>query len=126
MLRQYDRNLMKLAQSLARSSDCKRLQVGCLIVDTRSFVVASACNKQLTPCTGEPGACGAVHAEMAAGAWLDDPRFHTMYVTHSPCLECARSIVDAGVIKRVYFGQYYRSLDGLQHLEASGIEVGIL
>ena len=45
-----------------------------------------------------------------------------MFITHSPCLECAKSILGAG-IKRVWFGEQYRDDSGLTFLEKSGIIV---
>jgi dCMP deaminase len=45
-----------------------------------------------------------------------------MFVTHAPCLECAKSIYGAGV-QQVYFRDHYRSDDGIQFLEQCGIPV---
>jgi len=45
-----------------------------------------------------------------------------MFITHSPCLECAKSILGAG-IKRVWFGEQYRDDSGLTFLKKSGIIV---
>ena len=45
-----------------------------------------------------------------------------MFITHSPCLECAKSILGAG-IKRVWFSEQYRDDSGLTFLEKSGIIV---
>lgn len=45
-----------------------------------------------------------------------------LFVTHSPCLECAKLIYQSG-IKRVWFGQHYRDASGINFLEKSGIEV---
>ena len=46
----------------------------------------------------------------------------TLYVTSSPCIECAKLIIQAG-IKRVVFSEYYRLQDGLDLLQRAGIEV---
>lgn len=46
----------------------------------------------------------------------------TMYITDSPCIECAKLIIQAGV-KRVVYGKEYRLKDGLNLLERAGIEV---
>lgn len=45
-----------------------------------------------------------------------------LFVTHSPCLDCAKLIYQSG-IKRVYFGNAYRSPEGVTFLKSSGIEV---
>jgi dCMP deaminase len=46
----------------------------------------------------------------------------TMYVTASPCIECAKLIIQAG-IKRVIYSEKYRLVDGLELLQQAGIEV---
>lgn len=45
-----------------------------------------------------------------------------MFITHSPCLDCAKLIYQSG-IGRVYFGEHYRDDSGIKFLEKSGIEV---
>ena len=46
----------------------------------------------------------------------------TLYVTTSPCMECSKLIIQAG-IRRVVFGEYYRMHDGVDLLCRAGIEV---
>ena len=46
----------------------------------------------------------------------------TMYVTASPCIECAKLIIQAG-IKRVVYSEHYRLEDGIELLQRAGIEV---
>jgi dCMP deaminase len=48
-----------------------------------------------------------------------------LFVTHSPCIDCAKLILQSGV-RRVYFGQHYRSNDGITFLKQSGIDVNKL
>lgn len=45
-----------------------------------------------------------------------------LFVTHSPCIECAKLIFQSG-IRRVYFGAHYRDDAGIKFLEKSGVEV---
>lgn len=45
-----------------------------------------------------------------------------MFITHSPCLDCAKLIYQSG-IKRVWFGENYRKDNGIQFLKQSGVEV---
>lgn len=45
-----------------------------------------------------------------------------LFLTHSPCIQCAKAIYQSG-IKRLYFGKHYRSNDGVEFLQKSGIEV---
>jgi dCMP deaminase len=49
----------------------------------------------------------------------------TLYVTASPCIECAKLIIQAG-ITRVVYGEKYRIMDGVELLERAGIDVQIL
>jgi dCMP deaminase len=46
----------------------------------------------------------------------------TIYITASPCIECAKLIIQSG-IKRVVYGEKYRLTDGIDLLERAGIEV---
>ena len=48
-----------------------------------------------------------------------------LFVTHSPCLECAKLIYQSG-IRRVYYGENYRDDSGLKFLEKSGIEIKLI
>ena len=45
-----------------------------------------------------------------------------MFITHSPCIHCAKLIFQAGV-KRVFYSESYRSSDGVEFLEKSGVTV---
>lgn len=67
-----------------------------------------------------------LHAETNAIAKLaksnDSGDGADLFVTHSPCLECAKLIYQAG-ISRVYFGDHYREDSGIKFLEKSGVEV---
>ena len=49
----------------------------------------------------------------------------TLYVTASPCMECSKLIIQAG-IKRVVYGEMYRIMDGVELLQRAGIEVVFL
>jgi len=67
-----------------------------------------------------------IHAEANAIAKLakssESGDGSTMFLTHSPCMDCAKQIFTAG-IKKVYFEQLYRSADGLNFLNDCGIDV---
>jgi dCMP deaminase len=45
-----------------------------------------------------------------------------LFVTHSPCLDCAKLILQSG-IRRVWFKNHYRDSYGVEFLKKSGIEV---
>lgn len=68
----------------------------------------------------------AVHAEMNAIAYAarsgSGTRGATLYVTHLPCLTCAKAVIGAGV-KTVYFDQMYRDITGAELLGKAGVEV---
>lgn len=130
-----DALLMEAAWTMARASTCSRLQVGAVVGrDGRSVV--SGRNGALAGqphCVHEPGddspCTVAEHAERnvvafaaregirIGGGWL--------YVTHSPCWECARLVVAAGLVG-VTYSVPYRSLAGLELLERNGVEVSVL
>jgi len=67
-----------------------------------------------------------LHAESNAIAKLakssDSGDGADMFVTHSPCIECAKLIYQSG-IRRVYFGENYRDDAGIKFLKASGVQV---
>lgn len=67
-----------------------------------------------------------LHAESNAIAKLarsnDSGQDADLFITHSPCLECAKLIYQSG-INRVYYGQQYRSDAGIKFLTQSGIDV---
>ena len=70
--------------------------------------------------------CRSVHAEANAITKIarsnNSSEGATMYVTASPCIECAKLIIQAG-IKRVVYSEKYRLEDGLELLKRAGIEV---
>ena len=45
-----------------------------------------------------------------------------LFITHSPCLQCAKLILQSGIC-RVYFGKHYRDDLGVEFLKKSGVEV---
>ena len=67
-----------------------------------------------------------IHAEANAIAKLakstESGENSTMFLTHSPCIECAKQIYTAG-IKKIFYREQYRSTDGLVFLNKCGIEV---
>ncbi len=67
-----------------------------------------------------------LHAESNALAKLaksnDSGDGADLFITHSPCIECAKLIYQSG-IRRVYFGKNYRDDSGVRFLKQSGVEV---
>lgn len=128
--RLLDERYMRMALVWAENSYCKRRQVGALIVKDK-MIISDGYNG--TP-SGFENNCEdenyetkpyVLHAE--ANAITKVARSHnssegaTMYVTTSPCIECAKLIIQAG-IKRVVFNQKYRRTDGCALLERAQIE----
>lgn len=125
-----DRRYLRMAQIWAGNSYCKRRQVGALIVKNK-MIISDGYNG--TP-SGFENVCEednvtkpyVLHAE--ANAISKIARSHnssdgaTLYVTSSPCLECSKLIIQAG-IRRVVFSEHYRLDDGLNLLRRAGIEV---
>lgn len=129
--RKVDELYMRMAFTWAENSYCKRRQVGALIVKNKS-IISDGYNG--TP-SGFPNVCEdcnnttypyVLHAEANAITKLarssQNCEGATIYITSSPCVECAKLIIQSG-IKRVVYGEEYRSRDGIKLLEMSGIEV---
>ena len=126
----YDDMYMSFAQGAARESKCPRTHVGCVVV-LESGVVAPGFNGHASGgpnewAYSETGNPEVVHAELnALGKCLEEglsARGATVYVTLSPCLECAKLLVRAKV-KRVVYADEYRITDGLDYLRKYNVEV---
>lgn len=126
-----DRRYMRMARIWAENSYCKRRQVGALIVKDK-MIISDGYNG--TPsrfsnvCEDEDGLTipYVLHAEANAITKIarsnNSSDGATMYVTTSPCIECAKLIIQAG-IKRLVYGEKYRLEDGINLLKKAGIEV---
>ncbi len=127
----YDRAYLKMAEEWSRLSHCNRKQVGALIVKN-GMIISDGYNG--TP-SGFPNACEddtgdthwyVLHAE--ANAITKVARSNnsavdaTLYITLSPCRECSKLILQAG-IKRVVYTRGYKDNSGIEFLQSAGIEV---
>ena len=120
-----------LAQALAERSTCKRLKVGTVITSTDyRKVLAVGYNGNATGLPNccdrdEPGNCGCLHSEENAVINCDAPRFIEKYVfvTHLPCVQCAKRLINLGNVKAVFYGQDYRIRDSVELLRSVGIRV---
>ena len=129
-MRKYDDLYMDYAQMAASESKCPRTHVGCVVV-AESGMIAPGFNGHASggpnewPWTpnGDPEV---VHAELnALGKMLEQgvsAKGATIYLTHSPCLECAKLLVRAKVA-RVVYKEKYRITTGLDYLEKYDMEV---
>ena len=129
-----DIRYMRMARIWAENSYCKRRQVGALIVKEK-MIISDGYNG--TP-SGFENVCEdennvtkpyVLHAEANAITQIarsgNNSDGATLYVTTSPCIECAKLIIQAG-IKRVVYGEKYRIEDGIRLLERAGIELKYL
>ena len=73
----------------------------------------------------ETGRSGFIHAEVNALIKCDfnNPKNKKMYLTHSPCLVCAKCIVNAGIKEVLYIKDYKPDMTGINILKDSGIKV---
>lgn len=122
---------LDLAKTLALRSTCKRLQVGTVITSTDfRKVLAVGYNGNATGLPNccdrdEPGNCGCLHSEENAVINCDAPRTieKVVFVTHLPCVACAKRLINLGNVKAIYYGQDYRIRDSLDLLRSVGISV---
>jgi dCMP deaminase len=122
---------MKLALALSARSTCKRLQVGTVITSTDfRKVLAVGYNGNATglPNTcdrDEPGNCGCLHSEENAVINCDSPRHveKVVFVTHLPCVQCAKRLINLGNVRAVYYANDYRIKDSIGLLASVGIAV---
>ncbi len=130
-MEKFDKAYLEMAAVWARNSYCKRRQVGALIVKDR-MIISDGYNG--TPsgfenvCEDENGVTKpyVLHAEANAITKVaksgNSSEGATLYVTASPCVECAKLIIQAG-IRRVVYKDSYRLNDGIELLQRAGIEV---
>lgn len=126
-----DLRYLRMARIWSENSYCKRRQVGCLVVKDK-MIISDGYNG--TP-SGFENICEddnnvthpyVLHAEANAITKLarssNNSDGATLYVTDSPCIECSKLIIQAG-IKRVVYAKEYRLTDGIELLKRANIEV---
>ncbi|MDO4800574.1 MAG: dCMP deaminase family protein [Prevotellaceae bacterium] len=130
---EFDKRYLRMAQIWAENSYCQRRKVGALVVKG-NMIISDGYNG--TP-SGFENVCEegnvtkpyVLHAEANAITKLarssNNSEGSTLYVTSSPCIECAKLIIQSG-IKRVVYGEQYRLDDGIRLLERAGIEVKLI
>ncbi|MDY6206499.1 MAG: dCMP deaminase family protein [Prevotella sp.] len=129
--RELDERYLRMARVWAENSYCVRRKVGALVVKDK-MIISDGYNG--TP-SGFENVCEdpndvtkpyVLHAEANAITKLarssNNSDGSTLYVTASPCIECAKLIIQAG-IKRVVYGERYRLEDGIELLKRAKIEV---
>lgn len=120
---------MELAKSLQKRATCSRSKVGCVVVSEdfqRVYGIGYNGNYKGGPnkCdSDQPGNCGCLHAEDNALLKVSErPSINkVMFVTMSPCIICAKRIINKGGFTKIYFEEKYRNVDGIQLLRSQGI-----
>ncbi|MBP2618231.1 deoxycytidylate deaminase [Chryseobacterium jejuense] len=130
-MNKFDKAYLKMAQEWAKLSYCKRKQVGALIVKDR-MIISDGYNG--TPmgfencCEDDGGKTHwyVLHAEANAilklAASTQSAKGATLYLTLSPCKECSKLILQAGIARLVYINEYSDD-DGISFLRNHNIEI---
>ncbi|MDR1743972.1 MAG: dCMP deaminase family protein [Dysgonamonadaceae bacterium] len=126
-----DKRYMRMAMIWAENSYCQRRKVGAILVKDK-MIISDGYNG--TP-SGFENVCEdennvtkpyVLHAEANAITKVarsnNSSESATLYVTASPCIECAKLIIQAG-ISRVVYADSYRLSDGIELLKRAGIEI---
>lgn len=142
-MRNFDKQYLKIAKLWAENSYARRNKVGAIIVKDNMIIsdgyngmpsgFDNCCEDEIHLFRPEDGEYielktkpEVLHAEANAITKLakstQSSDGATLYVTLSPCLDCAKLIIQSG-IKKVVYGEIYRSDAGLKLLEKAGIEV---
>lgn len=122
---------LRMAKTWGENSYSKRMQVGCLMVKNKS-IISDGYNGSPS---GFSNICEdenmvtlpyVLHAEANAITKLakstQSSEGATLYVTLSPCFECSKLIIQAG-IKRLVFSDLYRKTDSIPFLLEAGVEI---
>lgn len=127
----YDVAYLKMAKEWSKLSHCKRKQVGAIVVKNR-MIISDGYNGAPTGydncCEDEEGKTlwYVLHAEanalMKIAKSTNNANGATLYITLSPCKECSKLILQAGITRVVYCNTY-KDDDGLKFLKESGIDL---
>ncbi len=118
---------MRMAEELAKRSTCVRLQVGTVVTDALlQNVVAIGYNGNARGLPNRcdstvPGQCGCIHSEI--NALVKAPgtvRDKVVFVTNSPCIMCAKLMINSGV-SHVFYRRAYRDPSGIELLGSAGV-----
>lgn len=127
----YDKAYLRLALSWAELSHCQRKKVGAIIVKD-AIIISDGYNG--TPagfdncCENEDGITHwyVLHAEANAilkvARSTNNCKDATLYLTHSPCKDCSKLVLQSG-IKRLVYREAYKDTSGIAFLKNAGLEV---
>ncbi len=135
MKERFKQYYMKIAKTVSEFSYAKRLKVGAVLVNRHNRIIGTGYNG--TP-AGECNCCeeivdgvertkdSVIHAEqnllMSIARSNESTNETYLFVTHSPCVFCAKLIHGSGV-KSVFYEQEYRDLSGVEYLTERGVSV---
>ena len=127
----YDKAYLRMAREWASLSHCERKQVGAIIVND-GMIISDGYNGAPTGfnncCEDTDGNTNwyVLHAEanaiMKVAKSTHNAKNSTLYLTLSPCRECSKLVLQAG-IKRVVFINAYKDQSGVEFLKDAGIEI---
>lgn len=127
----YDKAYLRLALSWAELSHCQRKKVGAIIVKD-AIIISDGYNG--TPagfdncCENEEGNTHwyVLHAEANAilkvAKSTNNCKDATLYLTHSPCKDCSKLVLQSG-IKRLVYQEAYKDTSGIEFLKSAGLDV---
>lgn len=127
-----DKRYLRMAAIWAENSYCVRRQVGAILVKDKMIIsdgyngtpsgFENVCEDEETGLTKPYVLHAEANAISKVARSSNSSEGATLYVTSSPCIECAKLIIQAG-ISRVVFYEKYRTLDGCELLKRAGIEI---
>ncbi len=130
--RQLDMRYLRMARIWAENSYCVRRQVGALIVKEKMIIsdgyngtpsgFENVCEDEITGQTKPYVLHAEANAITKVAKSSNSSEGATLYVTASPCIECAKLIIQSG-IRRVVYADSYHSTDGIDLLKRVGIEI---
>ena len=127
----YDQAYLRMARSWSKLSHCNRKQVGAIIVKDE-MIISDGYNG--TPggfdncCEDEDGNTHwyVLHAEANAilkvAKSTNNCKGATLYLTHSPCKDCSKLVLQAGITRLVYAEQY-KDPSGIDFLSSAGLDI---
>lgn len=127
----FEEVYLDFAETIAKRSTCKRLNVGTVITTTdfrkvlaigyngNASGLPNSCDRE------EAGNCGCLHSEENAVINCDSPREikKIVFVTHLPCVACAKRLINLGNVTKIYFKNIYRIRDSIKVLNTAKIQV---
>ena len=123
---------MDTAIRFSKCSTAKRLKVGCIAVKDNKIIsigyngTPNGCESDVCEDKDNNTLSHVIHAEMNMISKLakgnESSEGCTVFITHSPCIECAKLMYQSGITK-VYYNEEYRDSSGLDFLEYYGVHI---